>query len=104
MDFSADELLQELARFDLTIALVIGHAARGPDPAIDRLLSGHLRVLRAMLDEDGGTAAADAVHAARRAMEAADPGAPLLMLSMARKALEAMVRRRATTASGLRAA
>ena len=104
MDFSADELLQELARFDLTTALVVGHAGRGPDPAIDRLLSAHLRVLRAMLDEDGGTAAADAVDAARRAMEAADPGAPLLMLAMARKALETKVRRRATQASGLRAA
>ena len=104
MDFSADELLQELARFDLTMALVTGRAGRGPDPTIDRQLSAHLRVLQAMLDEDGGTAAADAVDAARRAMEAADPGAPLLMLAMARKALESMVRRRATTASGLRAA
>ena len=104
MDFSADELLQELARFDLTMALVTGHAGRGADPTIDRMLSAHLRVLQAMLDEDGGTAAADAVDAARRAMEAADPGAPLLMLAMARKALESMVRRRATQASGLRAA
>jgi len=104
MDFSADELLQELARFDLTIAMVTGHAGRGPDPAIDRLLSGHLRVLQAMLDEGGGAAAADAVDAARRVMESADPGAPLLMLAMACKALESLVRRRAAIASGLRAA
>ena len=104
MDFSTDELLQELARFDATMAQVIGHAGQGPDPAIDRLLSTHVRVLRAMLDEDGGTTAADAVDAARRAMEAADPGAPLLMLDMARKALETKLRRQATRVSGLRAA
>jgi hypothetical protein len=104
MDFSTDELLQELARFDATMAQVVGHAGRGPDPAIDRLLSSHVRVLRAMLDEDGGTAAADAVDAARRAMDAADPGAPLLMLDMARKALETKVRRQATRAAALRAA
>jgi len=104
MDFSPDELLQELARFEATMAKVIGHAGQGPDPAIDRLLSTHVRVLRAMLDEDGATAAEDAVDAARRAMEAADPGAPLLMLEMARNALEARVRRHAARASGLRAA
>ncbi len=104
MDFSADELLQELARFDATMARVIAHAGEGPDPALDRLLSTHVRVLRAMLDEDGGTAAADAVDAARRAMDAADPGAPLLMLAMARKALETKVRRQATRAAHLRAA
>jgi hypothetical protein len=37
-------------------------------------------------------------------MDAADPGAPLLMLDMARKALETKVRRQATRAAALRAA
>lgn len=104
MDFSADELLQELARFDATVARGIRRAGHGPDPVLDRLLTAHVRVLRAMLDEDGVTAAVDAVDAARRAMDAADPAAPLLMLAMARGILAAKVRRQATRALGQRAA
>ena len=104
MDFTADELHQELDRLDDTMARVVAHAGQGADPELDRLLSTHVRVLRLMLDEDGGNAAVDAADAARRAMEAADPGAPLLMLSMAREALTAKLRREALRASGLRAA
>lgn len=104
MDFSADELLQELARFDATVARGIRRAGHGPDPVLDRLLAAHVRVLRAMLDEEGATAAADAVDAARRAMDAADPSAPLHMLAMAREILAAKVRRQATRAMGRRAA
>ena len=104
MDFTADELHQELDRLDDTMSRVVAHAGQGADPELDRLLSTHVRVLRLMLDEDGGNAAVDAADAARRAMEAADPGAPLLMLSMAREALTAKLRREALRASGLRAA
>jgi len=104
MHFSADELLQELARFDATMARAIRRAGQGPEPVLERHLAAHVRVLRAMLDEDGDIAAMDAVDAARRAMEAADPTAPLHMLAMARETLAARVRRQATRALGSRAA
>ena len=104
MDFSADELHQELARFDATMARAIRRAGHGPDPGLERYLAGHVRVFRAMLDEEGTTAAVDAAEAARRAMDAADPAASLHMLTMARETLAAKVRRQATRARGLRAA
>ncbi|MGH8076463.1 MAG: hypothetical protein ACREPE_03940 [Lysobacter sp.] len=104
MDFSADELQQELARFDATMGRTIRRAGRGPDPVLDRLLAAHVRVLRAMLDDDGAIAAEDAADAARRAMDAAEPAAPLHMLAMAREILAAKVRRQASRAPGLRAA
>ncbi len=98
MDFTADELCQELDRFDATVARVVKGAGHGPDPVLDHLLSTHVRMLRLMLDEDGGNAALDAADAARRAMESADPAAPLLMLSMAREALTTKLRRQALRA------
>lgn len=104
MIFSADELYQELARFDATMALAIRRAGAGPDPVLDRTLAGHVRVFRAMLDEDGTAIAVDAADAARRAMDAADPAAPLHMLAMARQTLTAKVRRQAARARGRRAA
>ena len=104
MDFTADELHQELDRLDATMARVVASAGHGPDPVLDRLLSTHVRVLKLMLDSDGGNAAVDAADAARRAMDSTDPAAPLLMLSMAREALTAKLRRQAVRASGLRAA
>lgn len=104
MHFSADELHQELDRFDATMARVVGRAGHGSEPALDRLLATHVRLLRLMLDEDGGNASMDAADAARRAMDAADPAAPLLMLAMAREALTAKLRRQALRASSLRAA
>ena len=104
MDFSADELLLELDRFDTTMASAIGRAGRGVEPVLDRRLASHVRVLRAMLDDDGATAAMDAVEAARRAMDAADPAAPLHMLEMARETLLAKMRRQVARAPGLRAA
>ncbi len=104
MDFSAEELLQEMARFDATMARGIRCAGRGPDPVLDRLLAAHVRVMRAMLDEDGAIAAEDAADASRRAMDAAEPAAPLHMLAMARAILAAKVRRQANRASALRAA
>jgi hypothetical protein len=104
MDFSADELQQEMSRLDATMACAIRLAGRGPDPVLDRRLAAHLRVLRAMLDDDGAMATEDAVEAARRAMDAAEPAAPLRMLDMAREVLAIKVRRQATRATGLRAA
>lgn len=104
MDFTADELQQELDRLDATMARVVVRAGHGPDPVLDRLLGTHVRVLKLMLDEDGGNAAIDAAEAARRAMDAADPAAPLLMLAMAREALTAKLRRQAQRAGGRRAA
>lgn len=104
MDFTADELHQELDRLDATMTRVVTRAGHGPDPVLDRLLSTHVRMLKLMLDVDGGNAAMDAADAARRAMDSTDPAAPLLMLSMAREALTAKLRRQASRASGLRAA
>jgi hypothetical protein len=104
MDFSADELKHELVEFDATMARAVRRAGCGPDPVLDRMLAGHVRVLRAMLDDDGAIAAEDAVDAARRAMDAAEPAAPLHMLAMAREILSAKVRRQATRVMGLRAA
>ena len=104
MDFSADELLLELEHFDASMARAISRAGRGVEPGLDRHLDAHVRVLRVMLDEDGAVAAMDAVEAARRAMDAADPAAPLHMLAMARETLLAKVRRHAARAPGLRAA
>ena len=49
------------------------------------------------------TVAADAIEAAKRVMSAADPAAPLLMLTMAQKTLNGVVRRQARNQS-LRAA
>ena len=83
---------------------MVGRAGDGADLVLDRLLSTHVRLLRLMLDEDGGNAAMDAADAACRAMDAADPAAPLHMLTMARETLAAKVRRQATRARGLRAA
>ena len=101
MNFTADELQQELERLDATMSRVVARAGHGSDPVLDRLLSTHVRVLRLMLDADGGSAAEDAADAARRAMESADPAAPLLMLTMAREALTAKLRREALRASVL---
>jgi hypothetical protein len=99
MNISADELRQELARTDATMLQVIRRAGRGSDPEFDRRLDAHVRSLRAMLDGSSLAVAIDAVDAARRVLEAADPAAPLLMLAMARENLAAVVRRQALRAS-----
>lgn len=95
---SADELQLELARTDATMIQVVRRAGRGTDPEFDRRLDRHARSLRAMLDADGPAVAMDMIEAARRAMDAADPAAPLLMLAMARENLAAVVRRQAMRA------
>lgn len=95
MNIGADELLSELERTDATMAQVIRRAGRGCDPDFERRLDNHARSLRALLDGNAAAVATDTFDAAKRAMNAADPAAPLLMLEMARETLSAVVRRQA---------
>ncbi len=75
---------------------VVRRAGRGTDPEFNRRLDRHARCLRAMLDAEGLVVAMDTLEAARRAMDAADPAAPLLMLAISRENLAAVVRRQAS--------
>jgi len=102
MDIAADELLDELARIDATLQLVVRRAGDGGGPELERRLQAHLRRLRTMLCADGVAVAEDTVDAAQRVLISADPQAPLLVLAMARTTLEAMIRRQA--ANSVRAA
>ena len=95
IDANADELLQELARIDATMASVIRRAGQGCGPDFERRLDTHARSLRALLGADAAAVVTDVVDAAKRVMTAADPAAPLLMLAMARETLTAVVRRHA---------
>ena len=95
MDIAADELLDELARIDATLQLVVRRAGDGGGPELERRLQAHLRRLRTMLCADGVAVAEDTVDAAQRVLISADPQAPLLVLAMARTTLEAMIRRQA---------
>jgi len=104
MTISANELQQELARTEATMIQVVRRAGRGNDPEFDRRLDRHARSLRAMLDPDGWVIAMDTIEAARRAMDAADPAAPLMMLAMSRQNLAAVVRRQVSRVSADRAA
>lgn len=96
MQIAADELLRELARLDATMTQAVRRAGRGCDPTFERRLDTHVRSFRVMLDADGAALAEDAIDAARRAISAADPAAPLLLLAIARKTLTAVVRRQAS--------
>lgn len=80
-------------RTEITLSLIRRHAGRGLDPHLERQLDHHQRMLRGLLGRDADLASA-AIDAAKRALTAADPAAPLLMLEMARDALAACVRRR----------
>ena len=95
MHIAADELLQELALLDATMAKVARQAGKGHDPILERRLDTHLRSLRVLLDANGTAIAEDTIDAAKRALDSADPGAPLLMLKMARANLAAVIRRQA---------
>ena len=97
MDIAADELLLELARVELTLDEAARRAGQGCDPEFERRLGAHLRSLRGMLDTDHVAVAGDAMEAAERAMNAADPEAPLLMLRICRDNLSTLVRRVAAT-------
>ncbi len=87
-----DSLREALARAETTFAEVLDRAGRGLDPLFERRLDQHQRQLRALLGEDADVAS-DAIDAAKRVIGAADPGAPLLMLAMARETLASTVRR-----------
>jgi len=93
MNFSRDELQQELAATDATIEQAIRRAGAGPCPEVERQLDAHARSLRVMLDHEGALVVDDTIDAARRVLHTADPAAPLLMLEMARTNLAAVVRR-----------
>ncbi|MEG3193250.1 hypothetical protein [Lysobacter sp. D1-1-M9] len=99
MNFSADELRNELDRLDATMTQTVRRAGGGLEPDFERRLDTHLRSLRAMLVGDGTTAAADVIEAAKRAINSADPAAPLMMLAMARETLAAVARRQITRAT-----
>ena len=93
---NADELLAELDRTEETLRQAARRRGQGCAPDFERRLQGHQRVFRLMLDEEGLVVAKDALDAAKRAMNSADPSAPLLMLEIARKSLRAAVQRNAT--------
>ena len=97
MNIAADELLQDLVRIDDTLDEAVRRAGQGCAPDFERRLGAHLRSLRNMLGADDAEVAADAMEAAERVMNAADPAAPLLMLEMARGTLSAVIRRYAGT-------
>ena len=97
MDYAADELLLELERIDDTLDEAARRAGEGCGPDFERRLGAHLRSLRNMLGADDLSVAEDAMEAAERAMNAADPAAPLLMLQIARNTLGAVIRRCAST-------
>lgn len=95
MDYAAEELLLELQRIDHTLDEAARRAGDGCGPDFERRLGAHLRSLRTMLGSDEMVVAADAMEAAERVMNAADPEAPLLMLQLARNTLAAVIRRHA---------
>ena len=95
MDYAADELLIELERIEATLDEAAREAGRGCGPDFERRLGAHLRSLRNILGTDEMAVAADAMEAAERVMNAADPAAPLLMLQLARNTLAAVIRRHA---------
>jgi hypothetical protein len=93
MDIPADELLLELDRIEATLDEAARRAGQGCPPDFERRLGAHLRSLRTMLGPDDLRVAEDTMEAAERAMNAADPEAPLKMLAMARERLGALCRR-----------
>ena len=93
MDIDADELLLELDRIEATLDEAMRRAGEGFGPAFERRMGAHLRSLRAVLGPDDFSVAEDAMEAAERVMNAAQPEAPLLMLGMARERLGALLRR-----------
>ena len=95
MNYAADELLLELERIETTLDEAARRAGQGCGPDFERRLGAHLRSLRSMIGEEESAVAADAMEAAERVMNAADPAAPLLMLQLARDTLGAVIRRHA---------
>lgn len=96
---SSDELLDALARLDATMELVVRRAGQGCGPECERRLEGAARGLRALLGPDTRQVVSDVIEAAHRVLTSADPAAPLLMLSMARRTLASVVHRHAARAT-----
>jgi hypothetical protein len=96
---SADELLHALARMDSAMAQAIRRAGQGCGPDCERHLDSSSRRLRALLGPDSTDVVTDVIDAARRVLTAADPAAPLMMLTMARQTLSAVVHRQAARAT-----
>lgn len=96
---TSDELLDALARLDAAMALVVRRAGQGCGPDCERHLDNASRGLRMLLGADAGHVVADVIEAARRVLTSADPAAPLLMLTMARQTLAAVVHRHAARAT-----
>ena len=99
MNYSADELFDELARLDATLEEVSRRAGQGQDPDCQRALQGHARLLRNMLGEEFAALTVDVMEAADRVLEAADPRAPLMALGLVRDNIAAVVRRLAAAAT-----
>ncbi len=95
MQIEADELLVELDRTDAVMREVERCAGQGCSHDFERRFEAQLRRLRSMLGTDGAQAATDVMDAAERVLVSADPAAPLLMLSLARKTLAGVMRREA---------
>lgn len=96
---SADELLHALARMDAAMAQVVRRAGEGCGPDCERRLDSSSRGLRALLGPDSTDVVTDVIEAARRVLTSADPAAPLMMLTMARQTLAAVVHRQAARAT-----
>lgn len=96
---TADELLHALARLDSAMAQVVRRAGQGCGPDCERHLESSSRGLRALLGSDAAQVVNDVLDTARRVLTAADPSTPLLMLSMARQTLAAVVHRHAARAT-----
>lgn len=101
---TSDELLHALARLDAVMAQVVRRAGQGCGPECERRLDRAARRLRALLGAESAEVVNDVIEAAKRALTAADPGAPLLMLDMARRTLAAMVHRLAARATARKVA
>jgi hypothetical protein len=95
MEFAAEEVMDELTRIDTLMREAVRRAGQGCGPDFERQFDACLRSLRPMLGADDMTVAADAFEAAKRVMTSADPAAPLLMLAMAQKTLNGVLRRHA---------
>lgn len=96
---SSDELLHALACLDTAMVQVVRRAGQGCGPDCERHLDSASRGLRMLLGTDAAQVVNDVIEAAQRVLTAADPAAPLLMLTMARQTLTAVVHRQAARAT-----
>lgn len=93
IDATPQEQAIALDALSATVADVRRLAGAGHLPECERRLDAHLRSLRALLGPAQATLAEDVVDLAKRALDAADPAAPLLMLQMAEDRLRTAVSR-----------